>query len=208
MLDRRSSPRAAPCVPRAAWALLAGTAAIAPARAASADEPAPTRVEVQVRPGDKDWSVGGYTGNGAECRPTCTISVPVKVHHVTIGGASTDVLIDTPSEVVYHPALPALLYSGIALVVAGAGAGGVTTALALKGCGGTSPTSICKSRTAQNTFAAIAAVSFGTAVAGGFMIYFAGESIRISDLPKPQTSSRLTLDVSAQGAAIGWSLAF
>jgi hypothetical protein len=182
-----------------AWALLA---VLALARTARAQE-----VEVVVKSEGQPWSIGDRAGE--DCTPSCTLHVAPRKYHVTMGDTSEDVLIDVPSEVVYRPALHPLRYTGFALIGVGLVAGGLLTYGAVKGCGSTNPMtmSFCTSRATQNIFAGIAAVSFGTAVAGGFMAYFGGESIRVRDLPQ-RRSSGFTLDVSGQGASVGWSLAF
>jgi hypothetical protein len=181
-------------------------AVLAPARAATAQEPAP--VEVRVSPGGQSWSIGDH--GGTECSPFCTLHLAPRKYHITMGDTSEDVLIDTPSEVVYRPAILPLYYTGWALIVLGAGTGAFLTYGALKGCNSSSSMtmSVCNSRTSQNTFAGIAAVAFGAAVAGGFMVYFGSESIRVRDLPKRPTSQSFTFDVSGQGASVGWKLAF
>jgi hypothetical protein len=188
---------------RWAWALLC---VLAPAREARAEEPAP--VEVRVVPGGQSWSIGDH--GGVDCSPSCTLHLPPRSYHITLGDTSEDVLIDVPSEVEYRPPLHPLRYTGFALIGVGAVTGGLLTYGAVKGCGSTSPMtmSVCTSRSTQNIFAGIAAVAFGAAVAGGFMAYFGGESIRVRDLPPPRTSQSFTFDVSGQGGSIGWALAF
>lgn len=184
------------------WALLV---VLAPLRTAWAQEPAP--VEVRVKPGGQDWSIGDHAGS-ADCG-SCLLHLAPRRYHVSMGETSEDVLIDVPSEVAYRPALPALRVVGWVLVGAGLAGGALATYGALKVCARANDP-VCPNGSAplstKVALASIAGVSFGTGVVGGFLVYVAGGSIRVRDLPR--AASGFTLDVSPRGAALGWSFAF
>lgn len=204
---------------RCCWTVGLFLAVLTPAQTAGAQEAKP--VEVTIKPGDQPWSIGD-SGSGMDCKPSCTLHLVPRQYRVTMGGTSEDVWIEGPSEVAYRPSVKALRYSGGALMATGLVAGGILTYVAAKVCVGESTTlpdgtttyvnKSCGepvlSRTGQYALIGVAAGSFAAAVVGGILFYLGGESIRVRDLAPPRSASRLTFDVSAQGASLGWSLRF
>lgn len=183
---------------------------LTPVRSAWAQEPAP--VDVRVKPGGQEWSIGDHGGT-AECG-TCLVHLAPQRYHVVMGETSEEVLIDVSSEVAYRPGLPAVRAVGWVMIGAGLVGGGIATYGAIRAfkvcASANTPNPDCPNgSTPSSTKVALASVaggSFGAGVVGGFFVYLAGESIRVRDLPR--AASGFTVDVSSRGAALGWSSAF